>query len=134
MSREAHMARMIYMNSQRSVGYDSDNIPDDSADGLDDRRQCRWIKCHLRWTIKVCLYRFTQIRPISEGNLEKEIDNTRWTGCLGGLKVPRFVSWFAERPNQRLGAIPTRALDLPICRRFQPDTLCAPTPSLLLYL
>ena len=31
------MARMIYMNSQRSVEYDSGDVPDDSAGGLDGR-------------------------------------------------------------------------------------------------
>ena len=77
------------------------------------RRQCRWIECHLRWTIRVYLHRFTQIRPISEGNLEEETDNIQWTGCPGSLKVPQFISWFAMRPNQRPGSIPTTALDLP---------------------
>ena len=78
------------------------------------RRRCRCIECYLRWTITVYLYRFTRIRPISEGNLEKETDNIQWTGCPGSLmKVPQFIPWFAMQLNQRPGSIPTTALDLP---------------------
>ena len=35
MSRKAHMARMICMNPQWSVEYDSGDVSDDNADGLD---------------------------------------------------------------------------------------------------